>query len=502
MIPILPTGEKTLLIILAVACILLLFRFRRDDRPALLTTCVLIIVGIAFLTVAPWLKNDFPNVIGMLFETGVVLIGIGLIRLAGMTFFRLLLPLMRVESPRILEDVVVVASYLGWIISRLHAAGVNPGELFAASAVVTAIIAFSMQDTLGNILGGVALQLDDSIDIGDWVKVDDMTGIVVQVGWRSTQLRTRNGEIVVVPNGLLMKNRFLLLGRPVHGQSQWRRWVWFDCPNDVPPSQVIGAVRGALCSAAIANVSNAPEPDCQLMGTANGVCQYAVRYWLTDLWKDDPTDSEVRQHLIAALRRASIPLALPQYRLRTVAEGEAFDRAKRQRDQARRLAALQGADLFASLTPDEIEMLAGRLVYAPYAAGDVITRQGDIAHWLYLVSSGEAEVYIETSDGSRQRVNTISAGNFFGEMALLTGAPRRATVVARSNVECFRLDKQSFSDLLQTRPAIAEEVANVLAARQHDLDNLRGNLAGEESRHALARKRYEMLEAVKRFFAV
>lgn len=496
-------NEHLMLAGTALVFIALLFRFRRDDRPALLSTCVIAAIGIAMHALSGLAQRGGLDMFaGVLLEAGVVLTGIAFIRLAGMFIFRLLLPLLRIEPPRILEDVIVVAGYVGWILTRLHTAGVNPGELFAASAVVTAILAFAMQDTLGNILGGVALQLDDSIDIGDWVKVDDIVGIVVQVGWRSTSLRTRNGEIVVLPNGMLMKNRFLVLGRPLQGRAQWRRWIWFDCPNDVPPGQVIGTVRSSLVSAAIADVSDSPAPDCILMGTANGVCQYAVRYWLTDLWKDDPTDSEIRQHVIAALRRAGIPLALPQYRLRTVAEGEAFERAKRQRDHARRLTVLQGADLFTALTADEIDVLADRLVYAPYAAGDVITRQGDIAHWLYLVASGEAEVFVENDDGTRRRVNTLQGGSFFGEMALLTGAPRRATVVARSNVECYRLDKQSFADLMQARPAIAEGVAQVLAERQHALDSAREGLDADSRRHAVAQKRHEMLAAVKRFFAL
>ncbi|MFZ5722862.1 MAG: mechanosensitive ion channel family protein [Pseudomonadota bacterium] len=494
------------LILLASAALLfigLLFRFRRDDRPTLFSTCVLAAIafgmhGLSLLAA----RGGFGVFASVLGEAAIVLIGIAFIRLTGLFLFRLVIPAMRLSPPRILEDIAVVAGYIGWIMTRLHYAGVHPGELVAASAVVTAIIAFSMQDTLGNILGGIALQLDDSIDIDDWVKIDDLVGIVVQVGWRSTALRTRNGEIVVLPNGLLMKNRFLVLGRAVHGRPQWRRWIWFDSPNDVPPGQVISTVRTCLQSAAIANVSDNPPPDCLLMGFNNGVCQYAVRYWLTDLWKDDPTDSDVRQHIIAALRRSGIPLALPQYRLRTVAEGEAFERAKRQRDHARRLDVLRSADLFLSLTADEVDTLADSLVYAPYAAGDVVTRQGDVAHWLYLVNSGEADVFIENPDGTRRLVSTLHSGSFFGEMALLTGEPRRATVVARTNLECYRLDKQAFADLMQARPAIADEVSHILAERQQGLDSVREGLNTEARRRDMTQKRRETLDAIRRFFSL
>ncbi len=497
------TREIFLLSSIALLFIVLLYRFRPMDRPSLGSTCTVAVIGLAALVIA-WIFRDsgLAMIAGALDEAGVILVGVAFIRLTGMIAFRLLLPTLRITPPRILEDVLVVAGYVGWILVRLRYAGVNPGELVAASAVVTAIIAFSMQDTLGNILGGIALQLDNSIDIGDWVKIDDNNGIVEQIGWRSTSLRTRNGEIIVVPNSVLMKNRFLVLGHPENAHVQWRRWVWFDCPNDVPPGQVMGAVNNALHSAAIAHIAKYPALDCLLMGFNGGVCQYAVRYWLTDLWKDDPTDSEVRQHLLAALRRAGIPLALPQYRLRTVAEGAAFDQAKHRRDHARRLAAIQQVDLFSKLTNEELDTLADRLLHAPYAAGDVITRQGDVAHWLYLVCSGEADIFLDNNDGTRHRINSIKSGGFFGEMALLTGAPRRATVIARTDIECYRLDKQSFADLIQARPAIAEEVSHVLAERQHALNAMQQDADASAGRQVAAQRHLEILAAVKRFFAL
>ncbi|MFO1285779.1 MAG: cyclic nucleotide-binding domain-containing protein [Rubrivivax sp.] len=75
-----------------------------------------------------------------------------------------------------------------------------------------------------------------------------------------------------------------------------------------------------------------------------------------------------------------------------------------------------------------------------------MTRQGAAAHWLYLIASGEAEVYWEAPDGERRLLTRLSAGNVFGEMGLMTGAPRSATVVAAGDVECYRLDKAGFED--------------------------------------------------------
>jgi small-conductance mechanosensitive channel/CRP-like cAMP-binding protein len=433
-------------------------------------------------------------------EAGVIALGIALIRLLSLLAFRVLFPRLGVQAPRIAEDIVATIGYVAWAVVRLRVAGVDFAGIVTASAVITAVIAFSMQDTLGNILGGIALQLDESLQIGDWIKVDELSGRVTEVRWRSTSVATRNGEIVVLPNSVLMKNRFLVLGRRDDGPPQWRRWIRFEAPGDVPPARVIDAVGEELRSAAIAGVAADPAPDCLLMGLDGGLCQYAVRYWLTDLLRDDGTDSRVRVHVHAALRRAGIALALPQYRLRTINEDAAFEATRSRRETERRIEALRGAELFRGLTDEERETLAARLVYAPYAAGDMVTRKGAVAHWLYIITRGQARVSIDLPDGSQREVNLLGAGDFFGEMALMTGAPRRANVSAASDLECYRLDKQSFADLIHARPAIADEVSHVLAERQAALEALQQGVTA--SPQQVAHQRNELLEKVRRFFSI
>lgn len=481
---------------------MLLYRFRPQDRATVRSTLMLALFGGALAGIAgtTTFQDSLPTLSAVAREGGVIVTGIALIRLTGMVVFRLLVPALRISVPRITEDLLVVAGYLAWAIVRLRYAGVDFTGLVTASAVITAIIAFSMQDTLGNILGGIALQLDDSLQLGDWVKVDDLVGKVTEIRWRSTSLRTRNGEIVCVPNSQLMKNRFLVLGRREDGPPQWRRWIRFEIPNDIPPARVIQVVQDELRSCRIEHVSDSPKPDCVLMGFDTGICQYAVRYWLTDLLRDDPTDSVVRTHVLATLRRENITLAMPQLRLRAITEDAAFESARQQRELVRRLAALQHADLFGTLTPEERQTLAPRLESSPYAAGDTITRQGAVAHWLYIITSGEAEVRIELGEGRERTVNRLKAGDFFGEMALMTGEPRRATVIATTDVECYRLDKQAFSDLLHARPSLADEISRILVSRQSGIDSTRAD-EDRQSRTA-AGERGELLARIRHFFGM
>ena len=143
-------------------------------------------------------------------------------------------------------------------------------------------------------------------------------------------------------------------------------------------------------------------------------------------------------------------------------------------------------------------MLAQHLIYAPFVAGDVITREGAVAHWLYLLVSGEADVSIDTLNG-RERIAAIAAGGIFGEMGMMTGEPRTATVTAHTDVVCYRLDKSGFESIIKGRPDIAEAMSRILAARHEQLQDRRAaaeNLAREPMRHV------DILGRIRTFFGI
>ncbi len=198
---------------------------------------------------------------------------------------------------------------IAWGFTRLRHAGLDLSGLVTTSAVITGIIAFSMQETLGNILGGLALQLDNSVRIGDWIKVDDARGKVVNVHWRHTSLLTNNGEIIVIPNSTLMKakvNVYNSVNRP-----QIRRWVPFTTGYSAPPAQVIASVEKAIRDAQIDFVSSDPAPQCLVTDYKDGSIYFALLYWQNNPVMDDRTDSTVRLHLYTCLQRQDFMFARP-----------------------------------------------------------------------------------------------------------------------------------------------------------------------------------------------
>ena len=491
--------------VLAMAFLLafLLLHFHPEKRQSVLNTLMFFFVCMVMLFVSGVLfALQFSNGAELLHEVGVVGAGIALIRLWGWLLFRILLPLVRLDPPRIAEDVFVILVYIVWGLVRLRYAGLDLGSIVATSAMITAVVAFAMQDTLGNILGGLALQMDNSIKIGDWVKVGDVVGRVVGIRWRSTLVETRNWETVVFPNSLLMKNQFLVLGRRTGQPVQLRRWIWFGVALSNTPERVVSAVEEAVCHAEISNVAKSPAPSCVLMEMDKGVARYALRFWLTDLAVDDPTDAAVRWHVYTALERAGIALSVEEQNVHYVKENEKYQSVLQKREAQLRVKTLKRVELFAQMTDDELQELAGRLKYAPFASGDMISKQGAIAHWLYIIINGEAEVFLETPDGERRSVNYLSKGSFFGEMGMMTGAPRSASVIARTDVECYRLDKVAFASIMQARPGLAEEITRVLVERRAELDNVLHHLDGQSMQQVKSSQHNELLSSVKRFFGL
>jgi CRP-like cAMP-binding protein len=171
------------------------------------------------------------------------------------------------------------------------------------------------------------------------------------------------------------------------------------------------------------------------------------------------------------------------------------------RELGRRLKALRGVEVFASFSDEELKALADRLVYAPFARGGVITRQGMVAHWLYILVAGEAEVWLE-QDGERRLLTTLPAGSVVGEMGMLTGEPRRATVTAKSDAECYRLDKAGFEEVIRSRPAIAGEMAGILAERNMQLAQAQEALGAEARASEMSRQHASILGKMRAFFGL
>lgn len=476
---------------------------RRLRRSVILYGLYVGLVGAGLLASHLGLPSAIPTALRVATDLVEVFL---VINLGALALFDLLFRKIRVNLPDILYDVAVGAAYLVAIVWSLHRWGVNLTSIVATSAVVTAVLGLSLQSTLGNVIGGLALQVDDSIREGDWIELENRAqGRVRKVRWRHTVIETRDHDTLIVPNSQLLSQTIKILGKWEGDELKHRMWVYFNVDHRYPPGLIIRVVDEALQSAPIPGVAAEPKPHTICYDLArdhrDSFCYYAVRYHLTDLARDDPTSSAVRERIYSALKRAQIPLALPAATVFVSHEdGKAERRQLKQLEQFR--SALRGVDLFSRLSEEELTILAESAKPAPFVSGEVVTRQGAKANFLYVLLQGQVEVRVATSEGEDRRVAVLEAPSFFGEMALMTGAPREATVIALTDVECLRVDKDDFRTVLGGRPELVNEISTILARRRVELEAVRDNLDAEGKRSRVNTERGRLVASIKDFFGL
>jgi small-conductance mechanosensitive channel/CRP-like cAMP-binding protein len=426
---------------------------------------------------------------------------LALVNVASVFIFEVFLEALRLKPPRIMRDLLLALSYIVVAITILSR-DVDLTGIIATSAVLTAIIGLSFQDTLGNMMGGMALQMERTIGVGDWIRFDGQEGLVRDIRWRHTSIETRNWDTLVIPNSALMKSQVTVLGRRSGQPRQHRQWVYFNVDFRYSPADVIDVVESALRAEPIPNLALEPQPNCVLMDFKESFGSYAVRYWLTDLAVDDPTNSIVRTRIYFALRRADIPLSIPAHSLFVTEEDQSRLERKRTEEIDERVVALKRVDLFQSLTDEERHSLASRLRVAPFVRGEAMTRQGAKAHWLYLITRGDADVRVSVDGHLSEQIATLHEGDFFGEMGMMTGDPRSATVIALTDVECYRVDKEAFNHILKQRPEIAEDISEQLARRRVELDAAREGLNEEAMQARMRYHQGDLLQRIRRFFTL
>ena len=440
--------------------------------------------------------SQLADVVALAFELLAILT-------IGMTIvFRVALPRIGFALPRIMIDLLTAVGVIVVLIVVGKKAGFSVAGLITTSAVLTAVIGFSLQDTLGNVMGGLSVQMDKSVSVGDWITLGpgQPQGRVIEIRWRYTAIETRNWETVIIPNGTLVKSQVLILGKRLGAAQQWRRTVEFFVDFRTPPTEVIDTVQAALRADPLPTAATDPAPQVLFMGIRDSFAQYVVRYWLKDISSDDGGDSAVRVRLWYALRRAGIPLSIPASTVFLTHETVEREQRKESAERAQRMAALASVDLFRGLPQAMHEELANELVFMPFGAGEAVTHEGDHDEVLYMLVEGEAAVRIGAG-AEQHEVARLRAGQFFGEMSLMTGEARTATVVASTDLVCYRMDKPAFERVLRETPAVADQIAEVLVTRRNALTQVRDE-RDEVNRKRMQTAKQDLLGKIRGFFGI
>jgi small-conductance mechanosensitive channel/CRP-like cAMP-binding protein len=415
----------------------------------------------------------------------------GVTGVLAMLIFDIAAPRARIRIPSILRDLIQAAAVFVIAIVVLRRSGVDLMSLVTTSAVVTAVVGLALQSTIANVFASLALELDRSFDLGDWIQVGGHIGRIAEISWRSTQIVTRDGDTVIVPNVELLSHEVLNFSKPqeAHRMSMRVGFHYRHPPNEVR-EVLLGVARGTP------GVLETRPPDCFPVEWGESAITYALRYWIADLANDSAIDGDLRGRIWYASRRAGLEIP---FLIRTVVVEPPPAERTVDEEKAERRYALDAIDIFAPLRPAEREHLANALRREQFGRGEQIVRQGDPGTSLYLIRSGEVAVDL-AEDGARREIARLQARDFFGEMSLMTGAPHVATCTAKSDAVCYVVQYAALRPLLGERPEIAEELSTLLAKRTAMLDDHRDGLSAEVRARRAADARSNLLARIRDFF--
>jgi small-conductance mechanosensitive channel len=377
--------------------------------------------------------------------------------------------------PAIVQDAVIIGLVL-------LAATFFSDRLLTTSAVSAVVLGFALQDTLGNAFAGLAIQSEKPFHVGHWIRVGDFEGRVAEVTWRATKLRTKSGNFVILPNNIVAKEAITNYSEPL---ASTRLDVDVGASYLVPPNDVKAAIMEALRNCG--RVLTAPAPDVMLLSFADSAITYRARFWVEDYERDEAARDEVRTAIYYAFQRKNIEIPWPiqvQYE-RAMPEPDP-DAALEGRERL-----LAGVDLLATLPPELRHEIAMSAPLTVYGSGEAIVRQGEPGQSMFIVCSGAVRVVLEPQ---RHEVARIERGGYFGEMSLLTGEPRSATVLAAGDASVVEIGVQLFRRLGAVHPHAIEQIGVAAMARRADLDRVKTAAAG-----VVAVETHTLLTRMKKF---
>lgn len=395
----------------------------------------------------------------------------------------------QVVVPNFLQDVVALVIVGAAVVLVL---GIGYGQtvpgLLTGSGILALVLGLAMQDLLGNVIAGMSLQVSKPFKQGDWLIVDGKYAEIIEINWRSTRLRTNDHITLDIPNSKIAQDSITNLNYPWPLYSMRIR-VGVD--YDTPPQRVKEVLReAALASLALKD----PPPKVFLVDFGDHAVVYEVKYWMKDHSLYNDTLDSVQTNIWYALKRAGITIPYP---IRTLHHERPRPASTQLPERVRRK--LLAIDFFSTLGEDLATELLSDSRHLHYGRGETIVRQGEKGDSMFAIVHGTAKVQHDRA-GKLHEVGTLKYGDCFGEMSLLTGDPRSASIIAESDCELIEIAKEKLAPVLEDQPALLNQLSNLLAERRLQLENTSQVAPTENVNEARRQYAASFLSKLKSFF--
>lgn len=429
--------------------------------------------------------TDFSKPLRFIWLVELLLIMVLTIRLIRHIVFDFLISRQAMERRlKVVEDVVGIVLYiLGILLIADNYLKIQITPLLATSAVITIVAGFALQNILGDLFAGLALNFDESLHIGDWIEIGSIEGRIEQLRWRSMKIRNRDGFLVLVPNQSASKETVVVLGNS-SAQTSVRLTIGISYDN--PPDEVMGIIRQKIAQLEAV----IPEAPVQVWISSfdDSAVTYTIRFQIRDPGQKDQVAGLLRHHLWYAFKRRGIVIPFPIRTLIAARKGTPQD------ETDRIMTILQRNEILSRLPADRLEQLARVSEQLLFGQNELIIREDEEGRAFHIILTGEVAV---THKGSR--VATLSKGQYFGEMALFTGERTSADVVALGECRILRIGGDEFKSLVAMNDQTAQAISEVIAHRR--ARNLEEDAEQTRSRaKRIGAESASIFQRIKRYF--
>ena len=374
---------------------------------------------------------------------------------------------------------------------------INVTSLIATTTVLTATIGLAFQSTLANMLAGLTIHLEKPLKQGDWISAGGHEGHVLDITLRSTRIKTIENNEVFIPNSKVLSEAVVNYSLP---STTLVRKLPIGVSYTIPPNRVKAVVLEVLAN--VAGVSAAPAPLVRVISYGDFSVHYEIRYALTDFSRHVDVEAEIMNLIWYHFKRNNIEIPHPIRDINVRQVTTESCRAEEDKRAAGIISLMEQVEILAPLSAAELGKLVQQVSIQSFAAGETAVHQGEPGDSFYIIKKGRVEVIVEKAEGEEAVVATLGQGNFFGEMSLLTGAVRTASIHVKEDAEFIVINKENFRSTLANNPSIAESMSQLLSERQAGL------IAGRERLDASTLERHKkdasgkLLSKIRDFFGL
>jgi small-conductance mechanosensitive channel len=394
------------------------------------------------------------------------------------------------EISSLLKTVISVIVYIVafFIVFQSQYPTVQLAPLFTGSTIIGIVVGLALQDTLGNLFAGIALQADQPFQVGDVVQLSNgKSGVIEGVSWRGVRIRTFQNKLLVMSNAVLGRESIEVAPK----DNLNARVVFFSTVYTNSPAKTINAVREAVRQ--VENVSPKIRPIVRIKSLAADGIEWEIKYWAEDYSRYNDTDALIRQRIWYVFNREDLDFAYPTRTLiNQVPEAPKSDEEFIDITEEH----LSRIPIFAPLSRAELQQLAAASKERTYAPGESIVRRGREGNSMFIINRGTVDVKI-LQGGEEKVINQLKENDYFGEMSLLTGEPRTATVTAVEETEVLQIGKAALKPIFEANPDLVKSVCEMVEKRKMLLESPMEEKQGEK-----IKREDGVMSSIKKFFGL